>query len=165
MKFPATFTRWVSGAAGTIALGSDALLVDADSNPRPAARTDDNAFSSRIVSINGWPISRVAVAAKYTGEGVPVAANIAMYVFEDNLRIWLPLSQSAMTITPGTATAPTGFVFFDAVTLTDLPHVRGELGAAEPGSATYLCIVDNNGSPPDGRYDFIMGAELTTKPF
>lgn len=167
MRFPVKFTRYVGTVpTGGVALGSDTLLVDSGSNPiKPTAKTD-NSLSSRIVSNNGWPLERVVLAAKYTGGMTPPGAlNVTMYVFEDSLNMYIPLPQSATTITPGPNTAPGNPVFFDAMSLIDFPHVTSDFQANNPGTAAFLCIVANNGSPPNGTYEFALGAELTSKPF
>ena len=165
MKFPQMFTRTVTGGGAGGTLGTDAVLAGI------AANTLDNAMSARIVSINGWPLSRIAVACAYRGVGdvSAVALNIAMYVYENNLAAWIQLAQSATTIAPGNATTsppvPKGFVFFDTVSLIDMPKVNADLDASESGGCVFLCIVGKTGGPPDGEYRFIMGAELTVKPF
>jgi hypothetical protein len=166
MRFPVMFTRYLGTIpTGGKTLGTDALLTDSDGNPRrPQIGTDDNFLSTRIVSINGWPLSRVGLVAKYTGAGAAIAINVSLYVFEDNLGMYFPVSQSATTITPGTAAVPTAPVFFDAMSLIDLPHVLSDIQAVQPGTPEFLCIVAA-GASPNGRYDFILGPELTTKPF
>ncbi len=162
MKFPATFTRTKTVPATTI--GTDALLVDDGGNPRKAGKADDNTLSATKVSINGWPISRLVLAAKYTGAGVATKLPVSMFVFEDSLGMWLPLAGSDTGITPGKVTAPTAPIFFDVFALNDLPALSSNTQSAESGNCTFLCIVSDNASP-DGRYDFSMAAELTTKPF
>jgi len=173
VRFPCTFTRYVGSVpSGGKALGSDTLPVDTNSNPQkvapPPGGTYDNAMSSRIVSINGWPLSRIAFAGKYTGGGAPVVSPIAMYVFEDNLQCWLPLACSlgaTPTYTCGTNAAPSAPIFFDAMSLIDLPHVQSDLNAVNPGNALFLAIVGGGTSPPNGTYQFVIGPELTASPF
>lgn len=165
MKFPVMFTRGKGGGNPTPVLGTDALLVDSGGRPRKAnPLNDDNVLSVPKLSVNGWPISRVALAAKYTGGGVAAALPVSLFAFEDNLGIWLPLAQSAGSITPGTAAVPTGFVFFDVLALNDLPATSRTLQTPESGACEFLCVVSDNGSG-NGRYDFILGAELTATPF
>jgi hypothetical protein len=171
MKFSCSFTRYVGTApSGGKTLGSDVLPTDSNSNPIKVSPQGgyDNALSSRIVSINGWPLSRIAFAGKYTGAGPAVAGPVALYVFEDNLQCWIPLACSAgtsPTYTCGTNAAPSAPIFFDAMSLIDLPHVQSDLGAVNPGTAMFLAIVGGGTSPPNGTYQFIVGAEMTANPF
>lgn len=151
MRFPVHFTRF-KGAAGT-ALGSDTL---------PSGRAlvkADNLLASTKVSINGWPISRLVFAAKYTGGGAAAKLPVSMFVFEDELNMWLPLPGSDTGITPGTTAAPLPPIFFDVMALNDLPITGGE-----SGSCSFLAVVSDNASG-NGQYDFAMATELTTKPF
>jgi hypothetical protein len=168
MRFPATFTRYKTGGpAGSIVLGADGLLVDGAGNPRKPADTDDNVLSSRIVSINGWPLERIVVVGKFTpaADGqVAAALPIAVYAFEDSLGMWFPITGSATAITPGTITTPLAPVFFDAMSLIDFPHAKADLGATQPGAADFLVVIGDNTSG-NGRYDFAIGAEMTSKPF
>lgn len=167
MKFPVTFRRVKPAAPPAKTLGGDALLVDANGTPRkPNLITDDNTMSSRIVSINGWPLSRLVLVGKYTGGGAPTALNANLFVFEDNLGIYVALPGSSTTVTPGTATTPPVPIFFDVFALIDLPNVQKDLQSNQPGAVDLLCIVqDQGGAAPNGTYDFIIGPELTTKPF
>ncbi len=162
MKFPTLFTRYKTTPSTTI--GNDGVLVDAASNPRKANASDDNVLSSTKVSINGWPVSRIVFAAKYTGAGNATKLPVKMYVFEDGLGIWLPLPGSDTGVTPGTAAAPLPPIFFDVFALNDLPSLSSGLQGAESGNCTFLAVVSDNATG-DGRYDFAMAAELTTKPF
>lgn len=166
MKFPVKFTRYVGTApSGGKALGSDVLLVDANGAPRkPGVNLDDNFLPSRIISMNGWPLERVALVAKYTGAGAPVALPVTMYVFEDQLEMYFPIAASAANITPGKATAPTAPLFFDAMTLIDFPNTMNDSQAVQPGTPSFLCIIGAGVSSPNGQYDFILGAELTSNP-
>jgi hypothetical protein len=165
MKFPLMFTRVKPPAATFKTLGDDALLVDANSLPRRAATTDDNTLALRIVSINGWPLQRVVLYGLYTGVGMPIALPTTLYVFEENLGVWLEVPGSASSITPGTATAPGLPTFYDPMALIDFPHVQADLDAVAPGAATFLVIVSDPGGAPDGTYQFILGGELSSKPF
>ncbi len=161
MKFPTAFTRY----KGTVPAGAKALGADTTLPVGRAGASTDNVLSSRFVSINGWPVTRVAVAAKYTGVGSPIALDAWMYFYEDNLGLWIPTQAAATPVTPGTAAAPKPVVFFDVITLTDLPHVKGDLDAVTPGSISQILVVADAGGAPDGQYDFVIGADLTQKPF
>lgn len=170
MKFPCTFTRWVGAApSGSKVLGSDILPVDAASNPTKAQASSDNLLSSRVVSINGWPLQRIAFVGRYIGGGTPVAGSVQVFTFEDNLGIWLPLQCSAgasPTYTCGaTVATQAGPIFFDAMTLIDLPHAAADLNSVNPGTAQFVAIVGAGTSPPNGQYIFAMGPELTQKSF
>jgi hypothetical protein len=167
MKFPCSFSRFVGG--GGKALGSDALPVDAASNPAKAQANSDILLSSRVISINGWPLQRIAFVGRYIGAGAPVAGSVQVYTFEDNLGLWIPLACSAgasPTYTCGNNVAnQAGPIFFDAMTLIDFPHVSSDLGAVNPGTAQFIVIVGAGTSPPNGQYIFAMGPELTQKSF
>jgi hypothetical protein len=171
MRFPATYTRYVGSLSpGQVALGSDVLLVDTNGSPRkPQVGVDTNFLSSRTLSMNGTPLDRVALACKYTGAGVAISLPVQMYVFEDNLQVYLPLNSQAGTVggsvMPGTTTAPALPLFFDALTLIDQPATSSMLQYPQPGGSTFLCIVTAAGGTPNGRYDFVLGAELTSRPF
>lgn len=181
MRFPCTFTRYVGTLpAGGKAVGSDGLIVDGGGNPIKGSSNAygsgqyDNILPSRIVSINGWPIQRVAFVGKYAGVGSPVAMPVAVYVYEDSLACWFPLSCSAgasPTYTPGTNAAPSAPIFFDCLALIDFPHAGGvtgdpgDLQSTAPGNAVYLAIVGTGTSPPNGTYQFALAAEMSSKPF
>lgn len=155
MKFPVVFTRW-KGAGGK-ALGGDRPLAIG----RNLAL--DNTIAARSVSINGWPLSRIVLAGNCPGGAVSTALPVACYVFEDTLGIWIPLPQSASTLTVGTTTAPSAPVFFDAMSMQDA-NDTAQGGAAGPGNGLFMVVVDDNATGV-GRYDFALAAELTTKPF
>jgi len=160
MRFPCKFSRFVGG--GGAALGSDTLPTT-----RVSPATADNCLASRIVSINGWPLSRIALIG-FTTAVSPVAGSAQLYVFEDSLGVWVPLPCSAgasPTYTCGTASAPAAPIFFDAMSLIDLPHVQNDLTATSPGTTTFVLIMGAGTSPPNGRYDFALAPELTAKPF
>lgn len=164
MRFPVKFSRYITAVPpGGKVLGSDALLVDGAGNPRKPTVNDDNVLTSRISSINGWPLSRICVYA-IARQAAPVVCNIACYAYEDQMGCWLPLTGSATTITPGLVTAPTAPVFFDNLSLIDNPKMTAQLENPEPGANSFLLIV-SAGANPSGQYDFIMGPELTSKPF
>jgi hypothetical protein len=165
MKFPTTFTRYIGTIpAGGKQLGLDSLLVDGNGNPLKFVSGTDNYLASRMVSINGWPVNRICFAGK-TNAVAAVAGTVTVYTYEDNLGCWLPLPSSAGTTSPaytcGTNAAPSGFLYFDAMSLVDLPHVQSDLSAVQPGTGAYLCIVTAGSSPPNGTYQFVLGAEMT----
>ncbi len=169
MKFPIKFTRIKPSTTGFITLGSDALPVDSDGNPRPGNMlTDDNYISSRPSNINGWPLMRLAVACKYTGAGSPGSTNLpaTVFFFESNLQCWVALASSNSHIIESSISTTTGpaLQFYDVVPLIDLPHVTANLDSIDSGTVGQLLLVSDN-SAPNGQYDFIMGYDITSKPF
>lgn len=169
MRFPTTWTRYKGTVpAGGIVLGTDAFPTNSDNTYRKPNAKDDNTLASRIVSINGWPLSRIAVACIQSAASGAVALPISAYVWEDTLGFWIQLAGSTTTITPGISTTGSGVaavpVFFDVMSLIDFPHVGKDLNAVNPGSVDILFLVGDN-SAPSGSYIFVAGGELTTKPF
>jgi hypothetical protein len=165
MRFPVTFTRYIGTIpSGGKQLGNDVLLVDGNGNPIKNLAGTDNFLASRMISMNGWPVNRIAFAGKYTGAGPAVPGSVQIYTFEDNLGCWLPLPCSSganPTYTCGTNAAPSAPIYFDAISLVDLPHVQADLAQSSGGTGQYLIIVGAGTSPPNGTYQFIVGAELT----
>lgn len=167
MRFPTVFTRYKGTApAGGKALGADTLPIDSGSSPIPANAALDNVLYSRFSSINGWPLTRVALAAKYTGGGSPAALPVTLYFYEAALDLWVKLDGASSTVTPGTPAAPAAVTFFDVVALLDLPKATQDMYEMSSGSLSALLIVGDPGAgAPDGRYDFALAPDLTPKPF
>lgn len=169
MRFPKSFTR--TKGSGTLLLGADTFPTNGDGTFRKPSANDTNCFFTKAVSTNGWPLSRIIVHAVYTGSAtVPAALPIAVYVFEEHENFWFLLPQSATTLVPSTpssvpatATLP---VYFNTVSLIDLPQRFTDDGAATSGAAAYLVIVGDPGAgAPAGSYTFIVGGELSPKAF
>lgn len=170
MRFPKHFTR-LKGAGLTPLLGSDTFPTNTDGTFRRPSTNDDNVYFTKAVSTNGWPLTRVVVHGTYTGSTtVPAALVISVYVFEDRLNFWIKLPQSAASLVPSTpaATVPaaTTPVYFDAVSLIDLPHRLADDDSPSSGAAAFLVLVADPGAgAPDGTYTFVVGGELSAKAF
>jgi hypothetical protein len=163
MKFPQKFSRWISGASGTVTLGTDVI---------PATKIvvpSDNVLAFKSISKNGSPVKRVILAGAYFNSVAhsPPALNVSAYVWDDALGFWIACTGSATAITPGDTTAATVVpgvpVFFDIPVLSDsAPTGTSVASGTDLGSASVLFIISNN-SASAGEYRFVAGPVLNEK--
>lgn len=143
MRFPSRFIRSVNGT--NKALGSDVAPTDA------TYLTNDNVFTTRLNSTNGYPVNRVVIGCNAPSGASAIA--VMVYVYEDVSKKWFPLTDTAQNITPNG-----GFLFFRHPTLIDTPQVRGD--TSNPGSLEVAIVVSLPTTAPDGDYLFIVGGDL-----
>lgn len=163
MRMHKKFSRWKTGAPGTVALGSDAIPgapVYATSAPVMVSGDEaDNVLTHRFLDVNGWPAHRIAVAMNFKGIGTPVALPAQLYVYDSLTQRWYALG-------PVTNLEDGKIAFFDTLGITQRAKSADVASLADMtpgGEAVMLVVTDTTpAAAPAGEYEFAMGADLTT---
>lgn len=148
MRFPTIFRR------DKTTTKNKALFSDA--NPQTgglsngALKIQDNFFSYRLTSINGWPIQRIAVCLATSPAGA-VAINGQLFFYEEQSNAWV-VAAAAKALAPGVIT------WFDLAVMSDNVNTQG--GMSGPGGIDgYLYLSTVAGADPDGTYTLIAGPD------
>lgn len=167
MRMHAVFSRWKSGGAGTVTLGSDAVpnaaqgadgvapgVAPPNTQSKAGAvgtgQVGDNALIARFSATNGFPVNRVAVAYNYIGAGSPVTLTADLYLWCSAMQRWFKVSTG--TLVNGQIT------LFQCVALSE-PVARATASVPASGSIEALLIVADN-TAPNGEHRFAMGADV-----
>ena len=158
MKFPTSFS-YNKGGSPNLPTGSPAGTPVAPTGAPGVANAVapvGTVLFTQLVSKNGWPVYRIAVAYKAVSGTLALPA--AVFVFEDATQTWYQVG-AAGTVTPGQIS------FFDCVALHDPPVNASNLDGVQSGSmAIALSVCDTaGGGAPAGLHTFAMGADLTGK--
>jgi hypothetical protein len=165
MQFQKVFYRYVTtpDSNATVAMGADSAPTTVYGTPGtppqgPGAKAGanvDNVLSCRIVGASEGVVQRIAVAmCGPTGAAAPTGN---LYVWDASSQHWYLVNSAAVTLTLNEV------VFFDAVSLCDLPpSTNSANGSVAQGGADYMLVVTAAQSPTAGQYSFSMSAVLNT---
>lgn len=148
MRFPTIFKR------DKTTTNNKALFTDV--NPQTpggpsngALMRQDNFFSYRLTSINGWPLQRIAVCLAVS-PAAAVAINGQLFLFEEQSNAW---------ITPGAAKAlsPGVITWFDLPVMSDNANSGATSGPG--GIDGYIYLSTAAGPDPAGTYAIVVGPD------
>ena len=154
MRFQKTFTRALTGGAGTLGgdgtLGTAPLVTGNNANGKPTSSADaDNFVSLNAVSNQGWPGHRVGIG--YLGPAAAADLNCEVWFLERSTNSFFKLEAAK-------ALKKNQIIFFD---LTSLLDNVGNLPNPSCGAVDLYVMVEKTGAPPDGTYTFGIAVDMT----